>query len=460
MSLLKRGLSLSLSIFSTATLAQDMPKVVYGADNRVEVYEAPSAMQSVAVRTAAMIPLTALKLNVSETDATVRTYATDQGKLKENGICADDRFAEQPTPGMCSGFLVAPDLIVTAGHCARSLAACQGNAWVFGFAMDATTQTAGLSIPEGQVYRCKELVNQKLNSFEGSDHALIRLDRVVTGLAPLNLRTSGKIDDNTDIVVIGHPMGLPTKISDGAKVRTNTHPHYFVANLDTFGGNSGSAVFNTNDLSVEGILVRGETDYKYNSAKGCQEVYVCDDDKCRGEDVTRITDIVELAQRDQVLTAAASGDVATLDAYIAAKGWINIYDNSLNTLLSAAAGGQQAEMVSKLLALGVDAQLNNLDGQTPLHKLAAIKGATAASETIFTALTTAGVKLDAQDKDLNTALHLAVKANNIRMVILLVGAGANPKLENAEGKTALELTDWFKLSHRKIRSALKSALKK
>jgi V8-like Glu-specific endopeptidase len=460
MSLLKRGLSLGLSLFSTGALAQNIPKVVYGADNRVEVYEASSSMQSVAARTAAMIPMERLKLDVSETDPSVKSYTTIQTKLKEEGICPDDRFADQPTPGMCSGFLVGPDLLVTAGHCARTLVSCQGNAWVFGFAMDATTQTAGVNIPVEQVYRCKELVNQKLNSFEGSDHALIRLDRVVTGLTPLNLRTTGKIEDNTGIVVIGHPMGLPTKISDGANVRTNVHPHYFVANLDTFGGNSGSAVFNTNDLSVEGILVRGETDYKYNSAKGCQEVYVCDDDKCRGEDVTRITDIIELAQRDQVLAAAASGDVATLDAYIAAKGWINIYDNSLNTLLSAAAGGQQAEMVSKLLALGVDAQLNNVDGQTPLHKLAGIKNATVATESVFASLSTAGVKIDAQDKDLNTALHLAVKANNIRMVILLVDAGANPRLENALGKTPMELTDWFSLKDRKIRSALKKSLKR
>ena len=460
MSLLKRCLSLSLSLFSTGTLAQNIPKVVYGADNRVEVYEAPSSMQSVAARTAAMIPIDRLTLTVSETDSTLRTYSTRQSKLKDNGICADDRFADQPTPGMCSGFLVGPDLIVTAGHCARSLTACQSNAWVFGFAMDQATQSAGMNIPAGQVYRCKELVNQKLNSFEGSDHALIRLDRVVTGLTPLNLRTTGKIEDNTGIVVIGHPMGLPTKVSDGANVRTNVHPHYFVANLDTFGGNSGSAVFNTNDLSVEGILVRGETDYKYNSAKGCQEVFVCDDDKCRGEDVTRITDIIELAQRDQVLAAVASGDVATLDAYIAAKGWINIYDNSLNTLLSAAAGGQQAEIVTKLLALGVDAQLNNLDGQTPLHKLAAIKGATAATDSVFASLVAAGVKIDAQDKDLNTALHLAVKANNIRMVILLVDAGADARLENAQGKTAMDLTDWFSLKDRKIRSVLKKSLKR
>lgn len=459
MSLLKRGLSLSLSLLSTGSLAQVIPKVVYGVDNRVEVYEASSSMQAVAARTAAMIPMDRLKLTVSETDSNLRTYSTRQGKLKDNGICADDRFADQPTPGSCSGFLVGPDLIVTAGHCARTASACQGNAWVFGFAMDATTQTAGLNIPDSQVYRCKELVNQKLNSLEGTDHALIRLDRVVSGLTPLNLRTSGKIEDNTEIVVIGHPMGLPTKVSDGANVRKNVHPHFFVANLDTFGGNSGSAVFNTADLTVEGILVRGETDYKYNSAKGCQEVYVCADDKCRGEDVTRITDIIELAQRDQVLAAAASGDAETVAAYLKAQGWVNIYNNAGVTILASAAGGQQAHIVSELINVKADAQINDLSDKTPLHHVASNKVLTADGELVVAALLGAGVKVNAQDAAMNSALHMAVKNSNTRLVELLLAAGADARLSNADGKTAMDLTDWFKPSQRKIRSLLKKALK-
>ena len=47
---------------------------------------------------------------------------------------------------------------------------------------------------------------------------------------------------DTPLVVIGHPSGLPTKIADGAWVRNNESEYYFVTNLDTFGGNSGSAV--------------------------------------------------------------------------------------------------------------------------------------------------------------------------------------------------------------------------
>ena len=45
---------------------------------------------------------------------------------------------------------------------------------------------------------------------------------------------------------------------------------------------------------VEGILVRGETDYIRNRTKNCDEPKVCNNNSCRGEDVTRITNIKAL----------------------------------------------------------------------------------------------------------------------------------------------------------------------
>ena len=83
---------------------------------------------------------------------------------------------------------------------------------------------------------------------------------------------------------------MPTKIADGANVR-NLQGKFFQANLDTYGGNSGSAVFNVETGEVEGILVRGETDYVFNSALGCQVSNLCAADGCRGEDVTYISNV-------------------------------------------------------------------------------------------------------------------------------------------------------------------------
>ena len=91
--------------------------------------------------------------------------------------------------------------------------------------------------------------------------------------------------------VIGHPVGLPAKVAGGAIVRDNTPNPFFVANLDTYGGNSGSPVFNSRTHRVEGILVRGERDFV---ARGnCTVSFVCPTTGCRGEDVTRITKLRE-----------------------------------------------------------------------------------------------------------------------------------------------------------------------
>ena len=73
----------------------------------------------------------------------------------------------------------------------------------------------------------------------------------------------------------------------GANIRKSVHRNFFVANLDTYAGNSGSPVFNTDTGLIEGILVRGEQDFVFTQA-GCYLSNACPSDGCRGEDVTRV----------------------------------------------------------------------------------------------------------------------------------------------------------------------------
>ena len=62
---------------------------------------------------------------------------------------------------------------------------------------------------------------------------------------------------------------LPRKYAGGQTsiVRENNNSDYFQANLDAYGGNSGSAVINAETHEVEGILVRGS--YDFDSAGEC-----------------------------------------------------------------------------------------------------------------------------------------------------------------------------------------------
>jgi hypothetical protein len=136
-----------------------------------------------------------------------------------------------------------------------------------------------------EVYGCKRIVKSAVLA-DGTDYSVVELDRSVTNHQPLKLRRSGAPAVGDSLVVIGNPSGLPTKVADGAKIRT-LFPAYIRANLDTYGGNSGSAVFNAQTLEVEGILVRGEQDFVVQG--NCMVSKRCDDNACRGEDVTRIS---------------------------------------------------------------------------------------------------------------------------------------------------------------------------
>lgn len=261
-------------------------KVIYGDDNRTEVFNTKTAMfAELANSTAAMI-------SSSDLIATPEGYKLTSQDLRSRGMCSSERFLTQPTAAMCSGFLVAPDTLVTAGHCVRSASDCRTYKWVFDYKMSTDT-TINMSMPADNVYSCKQVVATVLDSWGNkNDYAVIKLDREVTGRRPLEVRTEGAVAVGDPLVVIGHPTGLPTKIADGAHVRSINEEFYFVANLDTYGGNSGSAVFNADTGIVEGILVRGENDYV--SSGNCRVSKVCTDTGCRGEDVTRITAVKEI----------------------------------------------------------------------------------------------------------------------------------------------------------------------
>lgn len=264
-------------------------KIVYGADDRIDVRDVTNAqLLEVASSTAAMIPQWKLDTyNNPETPEFLRLMLTLSGST---GVCPTERFADQPALASCSGFLVGDKTIVTAGHCVSEFAGCDGKVWVFDYNLDSSG-TESVTIDPANVYNCAKVVRSVLNLKSKLDYAVVELDRVVEGRQPLKFRKRGKIKSKTPLIVIGHPSGVPTKIAGGAKVLRQKR-NYFGADLDTFGGNSGSAVFNAKTLEVEGILVRGDEDY-ITSADGCRAVNVRSKPK-GSEEVTRITKVKEI----------------------------------------------------------------------------------------------------------------------------------------------------------------------
>lgn len=189
------------------------------------------------------------------------TLGVDPFRVDDLPPCGGEKFGNQTTGGWCSGFMVGSDVIVTAGHCGKTDADIQNTAYVFGFRVGSTADTGTTDFSASQVYFGKELIAHDLSPT--GDFAIVRVDRKITapGAVPLAVRDSGAIGVGRNIGVIGHPSGLPVKVAFGATtVVMKDEDPWLIANLDTFGGNSGSAVFNTEGL-VEGILVRGAKDY-------------------------------------------------------------------------------------------------------------------------------------------------------------------------------------------------------
>jgi V8-like Glu-specific endopeptidase len=204
-------------------------------------------------------------------------------------MCQSERFSSQNIAASCSGFLIASDILVTAGHCVTSVSDCDEHSWVFDYA-NTTEENKSFIFKENQVYHCTAIVSREKDSISLNDYAVLKLDRPVVGRLPLKFRKEGKAADDAVFTIIGHPSGLPTKITSGADMRDNSDPLYFRTNADTYSGNSGSAVIDSRTGIVEGILVRGDTDYK-SSEEGCLVSIVRDQNGGRGEDSTRITNI-------------------------------------------------------------------------------------------------------------------------------------------------------------------------
>jgi V8-like Glu-specific endopeptidase len=272
-----------------------VPKVIYGTDDRIDVYQDTNLEhQRFAASACGLFDSTAVTSNGDG------SYSIKTEYYNYNGLpaCANEPFANQRTAPWCSGFLVGPDLIATAGHCMESSSELATTKIVFGFRMQSADQET-LRVDASQVYTPVELVAQQLDG--GSpwrDYAVVRLDRAVTsyGAAPMNLRRAGTVTVNAPIGVIGHPWGLPQKIAFGSntKVYKASDTNFFVTNLDTFGGNSGSPVWNATTSVLEGILVRGATDFVSN-ASCFNSNYVTDasaGDGSNGEEVSKALSFV------------------------------------------------------------------------------------------------------------------------------------------------------------------------
>ena len=272
-----------------AKRAADLQRSIYGVDDRNETYDIKDARARALIDASLALVERADLQETADGHWKLRTSSYQ----REYNLCSSETFASQPLGCFCSGVLVAPDVVATAGHCVKGKADLDHIRFVFGFRM-VDADTPRTTFPADDVYRGKEVIGRRYTA-DRTDWALVRLDRPVVDRKPVAFRAEGKVKSDEPVFVIGHPCGLPQKIARGARVRSNAPASYFVANLDTYGGNSGSPVFSAKSYKLEGLLVRGQTDFV--STGSCYVSMAYPTTGAGGEDVTRTTEWTASMQR-------------------------------------------------------------------------------------------------------------------------------------------------------------------
>ncbi len=242
-------------------------------------------------------------LLVPENPLQFRGTKTLQGRWQ---VCSNERFAGQTLLGFCSGTLVGPDLVLTAGHCVREISKDRAPfdlpsvRFVFGYRVETQGLDSTAPIPVDNVFTAKEVAGGDYTETR-QDWALVQLDRSVPASVaePVSDWSPAAPKANQSIFMIGYPDGLPVKYAPGAKIYDAAPQEYFVANLNSFHANSGSGVYDTFSLQLVGVLVRGETDYIWDQAANCARANVCPKIctgqgcqlSCNGEHITRIATV-------------------------------------------------------------------------------------------------------------------------------------------------------------------------
>lgn len=187
-----------------------------------------------------------------------------------------ESFGDELSPGFGTAFLVSPRLVLTAAHCfcLSNNEICQPlvtmTRLIFGF--NTKLGQTSFTFAKKDVYQIKKVVShlygrikRQGNYSEWNDWALLELDCEVEGRTPLDLNFNQKVADKIQLYMLGHPYGIPLKLTKEGSVKKNNHSDFFGCDLMAFQGNSGSPVFDQATGKVIGILASGHKDYEVTS---------------------------------------------------------------------------------------------------------------------------------------------------------------------------------------------------
>lgn len=250
--------------------------VIYGQDSRFEAtpqYAKITAAMAIFFPNSRLVPANS-KYYFVKTESFAQTA----------NLCPGERFAHQPIFGTCSGALVGPDLVLTAGHCVSAPEVCRDYSITFGW--DVNKAKTGI-LSKDEIYRCQKILKIRDEPSNGYDYALIKLDRKVS-IQPLKI--AKKINPNF-LLSASNPHGLPLKYDVAIGLEAYS-PTMFKVKVDTSHSSSGSPLMDA-DGNIVGVLSMGNLDY-YGvtmAGKTCYRLNVCKGNECTGQIYDNLKDL-------------------------------------------------------------------------------------------------------------------------------------------------------------------------
>jgi len=198
---------------SPEVLGESKAPVVYGTDNRTDVYahaDATLRARAEQATVALMRPSSFSTANPSNVTFNAQTLGASYN------LCTTERFREDLTPAFCSGTLIDDDLVLTAGHCITSASDCTNTRFVFNFYR--TAATAMQTVTTADIFSCQSIVTRAQGTINGQnlDYAVVRLDRAATPrFTPAPVRAGNTaLSVGQPVTVIGTRLGQRHSVQD------------------------------------------------------------------------------------------------------------------------------------------------------------------------------------------------------------------------------------------------------
>lgn len=344
-------------------------------------------------------------------------------------LCEENHFGNLPYIANCTGFLIAPNILVTAGQCYLSDNSCSDFNWVFDY------DPKGL-ISSKNIYSCKKVLHQSV-SIEISDSsdqfAIIELDREVEDRSFIPL---GKIQtpmDGDEVLAVGNFFSVTPQTSKISKSLIELGKGHFSSDLDKWNFSPGALVIDSKEGNLLGLLVRSEGGFKFNKEIMCMDFKTCDYEwDCPGSVITSLSGIEPSAllkvKKNLAVNFIQKNDINSLSTLIKDGFNIDTKDEYGRTLFLLSLSVSNESMIDFMLGQRIDLMAIDYNGQGALHY--AVRGK---SQQAIDLLLNFGFDPNAKDKLGQTPYSISLKLglNEISKTLALNGG---KQIENNENQ--------------------------